>query len=109
MLSKTIEAYSTVSGREPFTEWYESLRDKQTRMHILERLERIALGNFGDYEFIGEGVFELRFFFGSGLRVYFSQHKGSIILLLCGGNKQTQTKDIRRAKEYWKDYKERRL
>ena len=77
------------------------------RACIRTRLDRVALGNLGDCEPVGEGVSELRIAFGPGYRVYFAQDGDTIVLLLCGGDKSTQVKDIKRAKEYWADYKER--
>lgn len=105
---KTVETYITTAGREPFIEWLEPLRDKESRARVRARLERIKLGIFGDCAPVGEGIFELRFFFGSGLRVYFGEYAGSIILLLCGGDKRTQNRDIQKAKECWKEFKERK-
>lgn len=71
------------------------------------RLKRVALGNYGDVKPVGQGVSELRLKFGSGYRVYFSQHGEEIIVLLCGGDKGSQTDDIETAKSYWADFKRR--
>lgn len=101
---KEIDIYVTPDGRQPFVEWLESLKDRITRSRIRERLDRISLGNIGDYKSIGEGVMELRFKFGSGYRIYFGEDGDSIILLLCGGDKGTQVRDIKKAKKYWQDY-----
>jgi putative addiction module killer protein len=101
---KKIYLYQTKSNRAPFAEWLESLADKSTRYRIKERLDRIALGNLGDYKAIGAGVFELKMSFGSGYRIYFSQEQSSVIILLCGGDKSTQSKDIKNAITYWRDY-----
>ncbi len=68
------------------------------------RLDRAARGNFGDRKSVGGGVLELRFDFGPGYRVYFGEDGASVILLLIGGDKSTQTKDIETAKRYWNDY-----
>ena len=107
MLKRSVEAYITESGREPFSEWFDSLKDQTSKARILNRIKRLSRGGVGDCESVGEGVFELRFFFGSGFRVYFAEYKQSIYLLLCGGDKRTQVKDIQKAKEHWKDFKER--
>lgn len=88
----------------PFILWLESLKDKTVRFRIKERLDRLALGNLGDYKLITKGLAELRFNFGSGYHVYFGQCEEQIVLLLCGGDKSTQIQDIKKAKEYWKDY-----
>lgn len=98
--------YRTVNGKEPFTEWLENLRDKVAVQRIRVRLRRVAQGLFGDHKPVGRGVFELRFTFGPGYRVYFAQDGGTIVLLLCGGDKSSQSEDIARAHEYWTQYKE---
>lgn len=70
---------------------------------IRKRLLRIENGNLGDYKSVGDGVFELRFFFSSGYRVYFGFDGETIVLLLCGGDKSSQAKDIKKAKDIWKE------
>lgn len=97
-----IEIYTTKDG-SPFIEWLESL-DKTVRYRVKERLDRVRLGNFGDHKFVGDGVYELRLVFGSGYRIYYSNKDGAVVLLLCGGNKPSQKKDIKKAIEYLKDY-----
>lgn len=74
------------------------------RKRILARVSRLQQGNYRDCEPVGEGVSELRLFFGSGYRVYFGEQDNHIIVLLCGGDKATQTKDIEQAKAFWRDY-----
>jgi putative addiction module killer protein len=69
--------------------------------------DRLQTGLLGDWDSVGEGVYELRIDFGPGYRVYFGQEGKLLILLLCGGDKSTQTKDIKRAHAYWKDYQTR--
>ena len=71
------------------------------------RLDRIKLGNLGDYRSVAQGVFELRIDYGPGYRVYFGQVGLTIVLLLCGGDKSTQQQDIGKAQEYWRDYERR--
>ena len=100
-----IRRYITQDGKIPFDEWLNSLRDTKAQVKIDLRLERVRLGNFGDCRSVGEGVFELRINYGPGYRVYFGQIGLTIILLLCGGDKKTQVRDIRTAKQYWIDYK----
>lgn len=104
-----LTTFKTDSGKEPFTEWMLDL-DEVTRNRILARILRIQTGNFGDYKFLDEGIFELRLFFGSGYRVYFGKEEETetIIILLCGGNKGTQRKDIEKVKQYWKQHNERK-
>ena len=67
------------------------------------------MGNFGDYKSVGDGVYELRLFFGKGYRVCFAEHGRAYIVLLLGGDKSSQLRDITLAKRYLKDYKERSL
>jgi len=90
----------------PFTEWYDTIRDQSVRNRIQKRLDRLEGGNFGDSKSVGEGVFELRFQFGAGYRIYFAEVGNTIVLLLCAGDKSSQPRDIERAKEYWSQYKE---
>ena len=104
ILKNKLEIYVTPDGKQPFVEWLEELKDKKTRYRIKERLDRIALGNFGDHKLITNGVYELRLTFGSGYRIYYGIENENIIILLCGGDKATQKKDIKRATEYLKDY-----
>ncbi|MCB9983653.1 MAG: type II toxin-antitoxin system RelE/ParE family toxin [Rhodospirillales bacterium] len=102
---KTVTVYNDENGREPFSEWLETLRDQKGRRAILKRVGRLEYGLYGDCEPVGEGVSELRLFIGPGYRVYFGEEADHIIVLLCGGDKSTQDKDIKTAKEYWKEYK----
>jgi len=104
---KELNRYTTVEGKVLFDEWFESLRDAKTRSIILKRLNRISLGNFGDCRSVGAGVYEFRIDYGSGYRLYFGQVGLSVVLLLCGGDKSSQDRDIQKAKDYWLDYEER--
>lgn len=99
--------YQTENGEEPLTDWLHSLRDKQAQAKVRIRLKRLEAGIFGDCEPVGEGVMELREHLGAGYRVYFGRHGKSIVILLCGGLKKTQESDIRKAKDYWADWKRR--
>ncbi|NJO12782.1 MAG: type II toxin-antitoxin system RelE/ParE family toxin [Gammaproteobacteria bacterium] len=81
--------------------------DVRTCARIAARLERLTDGHFGDWKSIGGGVYELRVDAGPGYRVYYGRDGAAIILLLCGGDKSTQRRDIERAHAYWKDYKAR--
>lgn len=96
--------YQTPAGAAPFEIWLNGLRDIQGRAMIRKRLNRVRLGNLGDSKSVGNGVCELRIAFGPGYRVYFGEQSGAIVVLLCGGEKSTQEKDIQRAKEYWADF-----
>ncbi len=106
MPSKQVIIYQDSTGNEPFTKWLKNLKDPTTRRRILKRLYRVENGNYGDYKNLGDGVNELRFFFGAGYRVYFGEDGETIVILLCGGDKDSQTKDIENAKIYWKEYKQ---
>ena len=99
--------YVTESGREPVTEWLQSLQDKRAQAKIRVRLKRLEAGMFGDCEPVGDGVLELREHLGAGYRVYFGRHGQAVVILLCGGSKKTQSSDIRTAKLYWADWKRR--
>jgi len=104
---KILRNYATTTGKVPFLEWLNNLKDPTTRLRIRRRLDRLELGNFGDCEPVGEGVSELRLFFGSGYRIYFAEHDDTIIILLCAGDKKSQVKDIKTAITYWHELKER--
>ena len=104
---KTILTYVKADGSAPFNDWLEALRDRKARAIVRARLNRIRLGNLGDCKSVGEGVKELRIKFGAGYRVYFGQEGDAIVILLSGGNKSSQDKNIRQAKKYWQDYQER--
>ncbi len=101
---KNLIIYENEDGIEPFTKWLLSLRDSLTRQRIEARLARLEQGNYGDVKAMGEGLSELRLFFGSGYRVYFGEQGDCIVVLLCGGDKNSQKKDIKEAKAYWKEY-----
>ncbi len=83
-------------------------RDSQVRAYLLARLERVKLGLLGDCKPVGEGVLELRIDKGPGYRIYFAQDGATLVLLLTGGDKATQKKDIAAAKTYWRDYRSRK-
>lgn len=100
---KQLNIYVTKNGKKPFVDWLELL-DKMIRYRIKERLDRVTLGNLGDHKFIEDGIFELRMDFGAGYRIYCGYEGNQIVLLLCGGDKTTQKKDIKKAITYWKDY-----
>jgi putative addiction module killer protein len=105
---REIQRYVTSEGKVPFAEWLEAVRDRTARAKIKFRLDRVEEGNLGDYRSVGEGVFEFKINYGPGYRVYFGQVGFTLILLLCGGDKSTQQKDIQKAKEYWRNYHARR-
>lgn len=108
MATVEVREYQTAAGRRPTTEWLASLKDANARARILARIDRLSIGLPGDWKSIGESVRELRVDHGPGYRVYFAHDGEGLILLLCGGDKRSQAKDIERAREYWKDYKARK-
>jgi putative addiction module killer protein len=87
----------TISKTQAFDKWFDGLKDTKGRFRVQARIDRAELGNFGDCEPVGEGVSEMRIHFGPGYRVYFAQRGGVIVLLLVGGDKSTQAKDIKAA------------
>ncbi|GJM43132.1 MAG: hypothetical protein DHS20C20_34140 [Ardenticatenaceae bacterium] len=103
--AKNVIIYRTVTGKEPFTDWLNSLRDPTTRRRILKRLLRLEQGHYGDFKSVGGGVNELRFFFGAGYRIYFAEDGGNLVILLCGCDKSSQRRDIQQAQAYWQEYK----
>lgn len=88
-----------------FGEWLDNLPDVSGRAAIRGRLNRMEEGNFGDYRGVGQGVWEMRIHFGPGYRVYYGEDGPRIILLICGGDKRTQQKDIRKARRIWTEYR----
>ncbi|MEZ4866254.1 MAG: type II toxin-antitoxin system RelE/ParE family toxin [Caldilineaceae bacterium] len=104
---RKVEIFVAANGKVPFEAWINSLRDKASKARIFSRIDRLRLGNFGDCKGVGEGVLELRIHVGPGFRVYFGVIGAEIILLLCGGDKSSQSRDIADAIGYWKEYKAR--
>jgi putative addiction module killer protein len=99
-----IELYQTAAGKEPYTEWEVSL-DKAPMARIDARLARIReTGNIGTYEPVGDGVYELKFYFGPGYRIYFGLETDTCMILLLGGSKKGQQRDVNKSIEYWKDH-----
>jgi putative addiction module killer protein len=89
----------TVRRTDEFISWLKNLRDIRARAKILQRIDRLALGNPGDAAPVGQGVSEMRIHTGAGYRVYFIQRGAELVLLLCGGDKSSQTADIAFAKK----------
>ena len=101
--------YQAEDGRVPFTEWLNGLRDKAAQARIRLRLRQVEAGTLGDCEPVGEGVVELRIHVGAGYRVYCGRHGKALVILLCGGDKGSQGRDIRAAKAVWMDWKRRQV
>jgi len=87
-----------------FSKWLLKLKDIKGKVAIIRRIKRLSTGNFGDHKTIGDGVSELRITVGPGYRVYYTQQESEIIILLVGGDKSTQSKDIEKAKKMAKEY-----
>jgi len=101
--------YQMADGRRPMEEWLDALsEDKLAFAAIQTRIDRIERGLTGDWKTVGGGVSELRIDHGPGYRVYFGRDGLKVIVLLCGGIKSTQSRDIKTAKKYWSDYEKRK-
>jgi putative addiction module killer protein len=100
-----VRVYTTPDGRCPFDDWTLALKDVRARAKIRARIARLRDGNFGDAKPIGGGVHELRVHYGPGYRIYFARQGRALLLLLCAGDKQTQPRDIARAKRYWRAHR----
>lgn len=101
-----IRTYRAASGHSPFRAWYNNL-DDVVRARVVRALDRLKQGNFSSTKPVGSGVHEFRIDFGPGYRVYFAQSGQDIVLLLTGGDKRRQQRDINAAIAYWDDHKRR--
>lgn len=104
-----IEVYETATGKRPFENWLKGLKEVHTKARISMRLDRLRLGNFGDCKTLQDGISELRIHYGPGIRIYYGKIGNKLVLLLCGGDKGSQNRDINKAKDYLKDYQSRGL
>ena len=96
--------YIDETGKNVFHKWLHSLKDRVARARIRVRLNRVRLCNFGDCKLIGGGISELRVDYGPGYRIYFGRDGIKIVVLLCGGSKKAQSRDIKLAQQYWAEY-----
>ncbi len=96
--------YETKNGTCPFTKWFDDL-DANIQRIIATRLDRLSVGNFGDCEPLRDGVSELKIHVGPGYRIYFGKKGKTIVIILTGGLKKSQNRDLEKAIEYWKQYK----
>ena len=103
---KILKIYKTRKEKEPFKIWLTAIKNAVSTAQINNRVRRLALGHYGDSKRVAKDIFELRIHCGPGYRVYFSEQGQEIIVLLLGGNKSSQKRDIKQAISYWKDYKE---
>ncbi len=103
-----VEIYRASNGKSPFVDWFDSLQDRKTINILQKRLGLLRSGNLGDFKFF-EGIYELRIDYGPGYRIYCGKKDKTFVLLLFGGSKATQRKDIGKAVQYWEDFKKRSL
>lgn len=109
---KKIIVYENINGNKPYSRWLNKLQKKNmpVALRIIHRLEVLERkGHYGDYKHLQDGVFELRYNFGAGYRLYFAEDGDTIVVLLCAGDKSTQSRDISKALDYWADYQKRYL
>lgn len=102
--AKSLKIYLNRKGKAPFSHWLNSLKDIQGRAKIRTGLDRLCFGNLGHCRSLGGGLFELKIQFGPGYRVYFGQEGENRLILLFGGDKSSQGKDLEKAREFWSDY-----
>lgn len=105
--NKILRYYASESGKVPFVDWIKNIKDPTTRHRIRRRLDKVEVGHYGDHRGLNDGVYELKLDFGPGYRIYFAEQDTVIIILLCGGDKGSQKKDIQTAKMYWRELLER--
>jgi len=96
--------YQTEDNTDIYQRWVDGLRDVRAKVAILRRVDRAAMGNFGDHKVCRDGVSELRINYGPGYRVYYFQHGKALVVLLCGGDKRAQDTDISRAVAFRADF-----
>lgn len=106
-MNQTILNYVLPSGKVPVEDWLAGLSDAKGRAKVRARINQFRAGNPGKFRMVGPGVMELKVNFGPGYRVYYAKVGDQIILLLCGGDKATQSADIKTASEFLSDYKRR--
>ena|SRR3989338_1161665 len=102
---RKLKKFETQNGKCPYDDWFNKLKDMKAKAIIDARLIRIRKGNLGDCRSVGAGVKELRIDYGPGYRIYFGEDENTLVILLCGGDKSTQFRDIKKAQEYWAEYR----
>ena len=103
---RKLKNYVAPNAKAPFETWLTALKDRQGQLAILSRLTRLSKGNLGDCKALGD-IYELRIQSGPGYRVYFGEAGQELVLLLLGGDKSSQSRDIKKARAYWADYRSR--
>ena len=101
---RTVVLLEGASGKSPFEEWYKKITDSKIRRSILVYITRLQNFDFTNFKSVGNEVFELRIFAGAGYRIYFAFEESTIVVILLGGKKSSQRKDIKKAQNYWKEY-----
>lgn len=91
---------------QEFEKWLRNIADIPSRRRIILRIQRLTLGNFEDYKSVGQGIYELRLHFGSGYRIYFAKKGAFVVIILIGGDKSSQTKDITQSQQIWQEIKD---
>ena len=99
ILWDTLRDVIEIRQTDEYADWFDGLRDREARSRILVRIRRVSLGNMGDVKALGEGVSELRITYGPGYRVYIKQQGDTLVILLAGGDKSSQKRDVERAKQ----------
>lgn len=102
---RQIVYYKDPTGFEPARAWLLSVKDKMTQAILFKRIRQAGLGNLGAHRSVGKGVLELKINYGPGLRIYFGTYKDELILILAGGDKSSQKKDIQKAQAYWLNWR----
>ena len=105
---RRVETYLTRDGKDVFQEWLNGLTDQQTKALIDKTIAKVRLGNLGPHKSVGAGVQEIVLDYGPGYRIYFGEHGATLVILLCGSTKKRQGEAIKEARQYWKDWKQRR-
>jgi putative addiction module killer protein len=103
LLPRVVRIYEKPSGKAPYQQWFDEL-GKREQMAVDARLTRLRHGNLGTYRAVGAGVKELKIDLGPGYRIYFGEDGDTVVVLLCAGDKGSQSRDIKKAQEYWADY-----
>ncbi len=101
------EYYLTDKGKVPFQEWLDAIKNAEVHGIVLQRIDRAEDGNFGDWKPLKGGIYDMRIHLSPGYRIYFALEGRRLIILLLGGEKRNQKRNIGKAKEYWEDYKNR--
>lgn len=104
VIPREVLIYETADSKCPFEDWLIKLKDVVARATIRKRINRVRMGNLGKNRSLGDGVWELKVDFGPGYRVYYGEDGPTVVVLLCGGDKGSQDRDIAKAKDYWRDY-----